>query len=292
MRLQGILLSAIIMLYIASCTNKYDSQLEDEQKRIDDYLKHVDLPYEVKDSGIIYIKVNEGDSLKVKKGDFIRISINGCILGENLIEENKDTNLYLIVGDRLLIPGVEYGLTLMHRNETARFIVPFRMAFYNIEDKNKNYNTYLFEIKVVEVIEDTLTWEFNRIKKYIADKKFNIEPDSMGFCYIPIKTGTGSAIQEGDYVYIEYIASTLDSVIFSYALQANQLSIRYKYTKIFAGLEKALSMMKVGDEALIIIPSSMAYGRNYAFSAVDNKTVIIPAYSTLLYHVYIYNKLP
>ena len=49
-------------------------------------------------------------------------------------------------------------------------------------------------------------------------------------------------------------------------------------TTLIQGMVKGISMMKEGEQALLIIPSSLAYGKSYY-------GILIPPYSTLLFEV-------
>lgn len=268
----------VALTSVFSCKNEYDEAIEDEKIKIKDYLKKNNLTTQSTESGLYYIEIEEGSGEEVKKDDFVSISVTGDVIENKL--DTSYSNVSFIVGSNQMIEGLNEGVQLMKEGGKARLIVPFELAYYSPDAYSANYNTFLFEVKIDDIIEDPLAWELEKINKYIEDSSLDVVPDTSGFCYLSIEEGTGEFAEEGDYIEIIYIGALLDGTIFdqSHAKEETALNIYLEPDRLIEGWIKGITMMKAGGRALFIVPSSLAYGSEYIGP-------YITPYSTLLFEV-------
>jgi len=118
-------------------------------------------------------------------------------------------------------------------------------------------------------------WEKEQaaIKAYLEENNITTEPQYSGLYYIETKKGTGAAADGGDKVRVKYTGTFLngeefDSGIFSFTLGRGE---------VIQGWDEGITYMNEGGEAILLIPSSLAYG-SYGSGS-------IPGYTALLFEV-------
>lgn len=119
------------------------------------------------------------------------------------------------------------------------------------------------------------------IRRYLSRNKLNIVPDSSGLYYLSLKEGTGAKPAYGMTVSVIY-SGTLPNgkpvdgnagtgVPFSFPYGAEG--------QVIPGIMKALSHMKAGGKAKIILPSPLAFGVN------GSSTGIVPPHTPIIYEL-------
>ena len=119
----------------------------------------------------------------------------------------------------------------------------------------------------------------SRIDNYIEQQQFDVEKNSTGFYFIEQKKGEGDSLQNGNLVAMEYVAKFLDGTVFD---QNNFFQFTIGSDRVIEGLEEGVLEMNKGGEAILIIPSDLAYGDEYYQD--------IHPYATLVFDIKIYNQ--
>ncbi len=124
--------------------------------------------------------------------------------------------------------------------------------------------------------------------------EMQVTPSGLG--YIVLEKGTGTSIDEGDQVKIDYVGYLTSGKIFDSSLEkiamlTGQYNPRRPYAPIpvtagqpgmIPGWVEGIPMFDRGDRVLLVIPSELGYGDR----AVGNG--MIPAGSTLIFDIYIH----
>jgi len=110
-------------------------------------------------------------------------------------------------------------------------------------------------------------------EKYLLDSNITTLPTQSGLYYTETLAGTGEVPVTGQFITIAYEGQFLDGQIFG----KDTVSFEFGAGKVIAGLEEALSYMKPGGKATLIIPSNLAFG--------STGTDIIPAYTTIIFKI-------
>lgn len=98
------------------------------------------------------------------------------------------------------------------------------------------------------------------IAKYIADNKITAKPSATGVYYIETGKGKGDNIKNGQAVTLKYTGKFTDGQIFDSSEKSGQpLQLVLGQHQVIPGMEEALSLMKKGGKATLVIPSSQAY---------------------------------
>ncbi len=117
------------------------------------------------------------------------------------------------------------------------------------------------------------------IANYIRRHNLDVVKTGSGLEYQITKHGNGKKAKIGKIATINYkIKLITGDVIYSSEQSGKPLQFKIGHGGVESGLEEAILNMKVGDNAIIIIPSHLAHGL-----LGDNKK--IPLRSTLIYEI-------
>ena len=154
---------------------------------------------------------------------------------------------------------------------------------YPISDKNENFfkETLLQKNKILFQSENKF------IDSIIKISNLNFCTDSTGVRILIDKKNNNykSNIRpkKGDVVFIKYSCIVLENQnSFKELLRDDYLNFKLGYSKQMRGLNFAIKSLKVGDEAMIIIPSYLGFGLT---GYID----LVPPHSTILLTIKLLN---
>jgi len=138
--------------------------------------------------------------------------------------------------------------------------------------------------------------EIVALDKYVKDNSLTEAKDVSGIYFKTLESGTDTTlIRSGFKVMIYFKITLIDGTVvfttedsagrnyeeFAFYVDVSNDIVNASYVQQIAGLHKGLKKMHVGDKALVVIPSELA------FKAVDNtSTMGVPRFSTLIATVY------
>ncbi len=114
-----------------------------------------------------------------------------------------------------------------------------------------------------------------RVASYIERKGLKMTESPSGFWYFVRSEGTGSYFIDNDRIVLEYDCSLLDGTACYSSNDLGTKEIILGRSKIEAGLDQGLRMLKPGGEAIFIIPPFMAYGLTGDGKKIPAKAVIV-----------------
>lgn len=177
----------------------------------------------------------------------------------------------------------------MKRLITGLFVVTLALMIFSCKDDNSLEKLRAKELKLLD--------------EYMAKHHPDATPKSSGLYYFEVKEGRGdSLIRQGDQVEIFYSLWKLDSTLV-YETNGYSEGQRYEPSDLtvlppnqlpdprdlisptqIRGLNEALTYMKVGGVADLVINSQLALGQNSAFG--------VPGFTTLLMQVEVHKVYP
>ena len=125
--------------------------------------------------------------------------------------------------------------------------------------------------------QNKLDTELELLQEYLIENDITTEPTSSGIYYIETLKGTGPDANGGDRVEVKYKGTFLDGEEFD----SGTFPFSLGYGQVIRGWDEGINYMQEGGKAILIIPSSMAYGSN----GRDG----IPPYTTLIFEVELLN---
>ena len=142
--------------------------------------------------------------------------------------------------------------------------------------------------------QELIDQEMRLLQEYLATNNITQEPTESGLYYIPLDEGTGMQPTRTTWVEFEFTGMLIDGTIFATSDEGtavdNGIDIEgqiYGPTRVqvlklpLNGLREGLQLMKVGEIAQFIIPSSLALG--------GSGSPEVPSYSTLIYTIELLN---
>ncbi|RMD62438.1 FKBP-type peptidyl-prolyl cis-trans isomerase [Candidatus Parcubacteria bacterium] len=136
-------------------------------------------------------------------------------------------------------------------------------------------NALLFSILLVAIIgisgwygRDAIVTSLNSIQQT------SLQPDTSGLVVEDIQEGTGKEVHNGDRVRVHYKGTLEDGTVFDSSYQRKQ---PFEFTvgqgAVIKGWDLGLLGMKVGGKRKLVIPPSLAYGKEGRGSIPPNATL-------------------
>lgn len=118
------------------------------------------------------------------------------------------------------------------------------------------------------------------IQKYLQDNNItNYQRQASGVYYLPQTPGTGSKVQKTSTVEMHSIGRLVGyqgTPKFESTYENGQTKrVRIGANQVVRGLEEGLQLMSQGEEASIIIPSGLAYGRYGNYGSIPPNAVLL-----------------
>ena len=134
------------------------------------------------------------------------------------------------------------------------------------------------KIEMADINKYLVQKDRERIKNYIERKNLKMNESSTGLWYQIIKEGSGKTFAENDKVILDYECSLLDGTKCYSSKDIGPKEVVLGRSDIEQGLNEGLRLLKPGAEAILIIPSYLAYG-----FVGDRK--MIPSRAVIVYNV-------
>jgi FKBP-type peptidyl-prolyl cis-trans isomerase len=272
-----ILLAMVVSLSgcMNSGKNEDEEKIAENETQIQEFLKKDSLGSSAlrDSSGMYYIirKANPNGQ-KAKTGDGATVRINGYLLnGSKVLSIEKDsTYTFPVEGYWTQIYGLERGIRLMRTGEKATFLIPFYLAFGNVEQVNiPAYSVIRLEVEFIK----TRT-EVQQIDDFLAKKQFQIsERTSDNLVIIRTNTVTGDTLGVGKSVSVKYVGKLLNEVKF----QESTIPFTTGTNGAVAGFDRAVRKLRKTEKAIIIFPSALGYK--------ERGSGPIPPYTPIMFEV-------
>ncbi|HPQ08637.1 MAG TPA: FKBP-type peptidyl-prolyl cis-trans isomerase [Bacteroidia bacterium] len=193
--------------------------------------------------------------------------------------------------------SIEDGILMMHKGDSASFIISADSFFLKTNKMNElpnfirpgeylNIYMKLVDIKTRKELEENQRKqeeelaklkeeELKKLDDYILKNKITVKPTNSGLYYIELKKGSGEKITPNSVVKVHYRGELTDGTLFDTSEGKDPIEFTVGTGEVIPGWDEALQMMQKGTKAKIIVPSSLAYGKQQAGP--------IPPYSTLVF---------
>ncbi|KAA0993985.1 FKBP-type peptidyl-prolyl cis-trans isomerase [Dyadobacter sp. UC 10] len=237
--------------------NQDEEKMVENETQIQEFLKKDSAGSSaVKDSSGMYyiIRKSNPNGQRVKKGDGATVRINGYLLnGTKVLSiENDSTFTFPAEGYSTNIFGLERGIFLMKTGEKATFLLPYYLAFGNVERVNiPAYSVIRLEMEFIK----TRT-EVQQIDDFLAKKQFKVsERTSDNWVIIRTNTVIGDTLGVGKSVSVKYIGKFLDDKKFD----EGTIAVTTGTNGVIPGFDRAVRRMRKTEKAIIIFPSQLGY---------------------------------
>ena len=131
-----------------------------------------------------------------------------------------------------------------------------------------------------------------RIAEFLAAGQLKATPRPSGLYYIETRHGHGKKVENGSEVTLNYVArlitgKIIETSIREEAIKSGIFDSLFEYTPFtfimgdkstVAGWEEGISYMRKGGKAVLVVPSSLAYGE-------EGLEDLVPPYSPVVYEI-------
>ena len=249
-------------------------------------------------TGLFYIEETAGKGLAIDSGCQVMYNVKISMLnGKQVFGQDS---MKFIYGKRPDMSGFLEGIKMMKKGGKARLILPSQIAFGERGYREiPPYTTIVYDVNVLDVKSKAeyekqqaadkkkadqkkaaaKSAESGMLKKYLKDNKITVKPTTSGLYYIEKIAGTGPQAMAGKKVSVQYNGTLLNGKKFDSSRDHGNKPYEFELGKgnVVKGWDEGIAMMRKGGKAILICPSSLAYG--------DKDNGSIPAYSTLVFDV-------
>ncbi len=243
-------------------------------------------------------KANKGP--RIGSGDNVFFKLKATLSDSNLYDTYKSTQnpyMNIIITENYRKGNFEDGLTLLTRGDSALLVVNadsfFNLylgspppAFVRKGDPIYFYlkidsivtKKVLAERKAAEdmILADKQKNEFKLIEDYIKTTGKVFTKTSTGLYYVITKTTTGAKANKGDKVSAIYTGKLLDGKVFDSNKSSGQ---PFEFTlgahMVIAGWDEIFGILNEGENATIVMPSSLGYGAQGAGGSIGPYSPLI-----------------
>ena len=102
-----------------------------------------------------------------------------------------------------------------------------------------------------------------------------------GLTYLITKKGTGRQPKTGETVVVHYTGMLTNGVTFDSSREHNEpFAFKLGAGQVIKGYDEGFSKLRVGDHAILIIPSNLAYGSKGAGGVIPPDSTLISSWSS------------
>lgn len=233
----------------------------------------------IKNTGVFYKAIKKGSGKLPNPTDIITVKydikdLNGRIIyNSNVVKEDVT---FECLSENSETKGFNLIISKMYKGDKASFIVPSSLAFAEVGIPNRlqPYTPLNYTIEILDIQEKALyksekgkqnksfiDTENEKISSYLKNNNISEKPRESGLYYIETIEGIGRLVKNGDNVKVHYTLYNLDGKkIDSSVDRGSPFTFVVGQGQVIAGWDEALTLMKKGGKATLIIPSKIAYG--------------------------------
>jgi FKBP-type peptidyl-prolyl cis-trans isomerase len=164
-------------------------------------------------------------------------------------------------------------------NADSLFLKTFKMRHRAPGIDSNEYFYFHVHLLSFQTIEQLIFSEDALIKKYVADNNITVKPNNFGMYIIEHKAGTGTKIDSGCHVRMQYRISLIDGKqIYSSYDRARPVQFDYGIPMDTRGFQYGVSTLRQGSKATFIVPSILAFGEK-------GSGVTVGPYQPIIYDV-------
>ncbi|MCF8227184.1 MAG: FKBP-type peptidyl-prolyl cis-trans isomerase [Bacteroidales bacterium] len=303
-----VVLTLLLLFPVLGCEEEanYQSFMEEEERYFNLYM---DANYPGEDSlesGLYYFSEPgwEGTGASPDSGDFVLVNYivftipNETVVDTYVKEWAIDYNLYnssILYGPYKYkhgteIEGLKEGLSMMKEGGIARLLFKSNLGY---KDEGSGpigaYSSLMYDIELIEVIDDPAAKEFNQIKEYLDTHPgytsiYDEETETKMY-YYPVTAGDSTFIKEEETVEIFYTGRLLDGRVFDSNEGASSgLTFTVGDEEVIRGWEVGIKYFRYGGKGKLLIPHPLGYGDEGSMVNNTNKTSI-PPFEALLFDI-------
>lgn len=266
---QTMAILALFVLSLSGCIEEsdYEKQQKQSDQEIKAYLESNNIQAEKSSNGVYYESITsnpDGDVPKV--GDVMKVKYELRTLDGKLLESHLTDSSLLRFSSSAVIPsGVSYGLDIIKEGEKIRCYLPSYLAYnsYSVQDEFGPNSNFILDIELTATAteDDIHKKQIDEIEAYIVTEGLgDITPTTSGLYFKSLEAGTGDEAKTYHTATLHYSRKTLDGTVIQETEADSPLIVNLNTNQLVPGFREGVLKMKVGEKALLILPSDIGFG--------------------------------
>ena len=183
-----------------------------------------------------------------------------------------DSATFMLVADSVWLKL--FGMQRVPPGMDSVDYIYFHIALKDVITKEEMEARRLADQKRMEAEEEKVRMD------YLTENYPDATPTSTGLYIIPVKSvKNGKKPQIGQRVKVHYTGTLLDGTKFDSSVDRGKpYEFPLGQRQVIQGWDEGIALMAVGEKAILVVPSQLAYGESGS-----NRT--IPPFSTLIFEV-------
>ncbi|MEI7772772.1 MAG: FKBP-type peptidyl-prolyl cis-trans isomerase, partial [Chloroflexales bacterium] len=227
-------------------------------------------------SGLKYIEITPGTGPAPKVGDLVSVHYKGTLENGTVFDSSYDRGqpIKFALGQKMVIPGWDEGIGLMHKGGKAKLIIPPNLGYGaqgagGVIPPNA---TLIFEVELVDIQAGAPT-----APTKVDDAKYTTT--ASGLKYYDLAVGSGAEATAGKTAVVHYTGWLTDGTMFDSSLNRGEtFPFKLGAKQVIKGWDEGVGGMRVGGKRQLVIPPTLGYGAN-------GSSGVIPPNATLIFEV-------
>lgn len=149
-----ILFLMFLLIVMISCSlENYTTRKNNADQEVLSYLIENKIDIKPNHSGLVYIPIENGQGDLPQLGDKVAFHYTGSYFSGEVFDSSygKPYPLIIELGKGMIIKGLEEALLLMRKGDKAKVIVPFYLAYDDMENAPvPPYSNLIFELEMLD----------------------------------------------------------------------------------------------------------------------------------------------
>lgn len=117
--------------------------------------------------------------------------------------------------------------------------------------------------------------EKERINHFIDSTQLSFEKTGTGLQYVITKSSNGDTFNTGDIAVVRYQLESIRGELFYETRKELAHEFAVDFDEVETGLHEAIKFIKVGEEAIVILPAHLAHGITGDQAAIKSQTTLV-----------------
>ncbi len=222
-------------------------------------------------------KSNKG--AKAKPGDYLSVQMDYRTNEDSLLFDSHGKTFPLELVEPVFAGDINDALQLLAEGDSATFVIRadsfllknakmIQLPKFVNEDSKIIFDVKLHDIQTLEEITaaqaqkqaQAIQQEADAIKSYTQHHMPEVQQRPSGLFFKKQKQGKGKKAKVGSRVKLHYTGKFLNGRKFASSYDNNKpISFTVGKGEVIDGWDEGVSLMQQGDEAILVLPSSIAY---------------------------------
>jgi peptidylprolyl isomerase len=222
------------------------------------------------ESGLRYKITQEGKGQRAKAGDQVLVHYTGKLTNDTVFDSShfRGQPFKFKLGAGQVIKGWDEGIALLNVGDKATFTIPSNLGYGSrAMGKIPADATLIFEVELVSIVE--------KPKPYDVKGKDTITTAS-GLQVIYLNRTDGKTAEKNATVSVHYSGYLTDGSMFDSSVERGEpIKFPLGQGRVIAGWDEGISLLKVGEKARFVIPSTLGYGDRGFPPVIPEKATLV-----------------